>query len=103
MSACPLCGVSGAREVEHLTGSQLRELWRALGWEFSPPAWGEITPEFVVTLHRCAACGFEFFDPSLAGNETFYRELERADYFVENRPEFQRTLSFARRRDLRRI
>lgn len=102
-SACPLCGNSQARSIEHLTGAQLRSLWRALGWEFSPAAWGPIAAESVVTLHQCAACGFQFFAPTLAGNETFYRELERADYFVENRPEFQRTLRLARSRGLTRI
>jgi SAM-dependent methyltransferase len=102
MSACPLCGASGARDVEQLTGDQLRALWRTLGWEFSAEAWGRVTPEFVVGLDRCVDCGFEFFDPSLAGNESFYRELEREDYFVQNRPEFQRTLSFARHKGLKK-
>ena len=100
---CPLCSSLQAHDSEQLTGAQLRALWRALGWEFSPAAWGAITPEFLVTLWKCEACGFEFFDPTLAGNETFYRELERAEYFVENRPEFQRTLGFARRRGLARV
>ena len=100
---CPLCTATGAREVERLTGDQLRALWRALGWEFSAAAWGEISPEFVVVLRRCGECEFEFFDPSLAGSERFYRELERTEYFVENRPEFRRTLSFARRRKLTKV
>lgn len=103
MNPCPLCGATEARDLEHLTGDQLRALWRALGWEFSATAWGQITPEFVATLHRCTKCGFEFFDRSLAGNEAFYRELERAEYFVENRPEFQRTLSFAGRKKLKKV
>ena len=103
MLACPLCGTAGARQSGQLTGAQLRLLWRELGWEFSAEAWGQITPEFLVTLHRCARCGFEFFNPSLTGNETFYRELERADYFVENRPEFGRTLRFAQRRSVKTV
>jgi SAM-dependent methyltransferase len=39
----------------------------------------------------------------LNGNETFYRELEHEDYFVQNRPEFHRTLRLARQHRLRRV
>jgi SAM-dependent methyltransferase len=74
-----------------------------MGREFTAPAWGKIGPDSVIELRRCQHCGFEFFDPSLAGNEIFYRELEHAEYFVENRPEFARTLDFARERGLKRI
>jgi SAM-dependent methyltransferase len=92
-----------SKVVEQLTGSELRRLWQSLGHELSAAAWGRLGPEDVVALQQCQRCSFEFFSAALAGNEAFYRELEHPDYFVENRPEFHRTLSFARRRGLRRI
>jgi len=35
-------------------------------------------------------CGFTFFDPLLAGNEAFYRELEHPNTSLAPGPEFQR-------------
>jgi SAM-dependent methyltransferase len=82
----------------------LAKLWRAFGHEFTPGAWGKIQPRSVVALRCCEACGFRFFDPCLAGNEAFYRELEEGEaYYSPARPEFQRTLGFARRKGLRRV
>jgi 2-polyprenyl-3-methyl-5-hydroxy-6-metoxy-1,4-benzoquinol methylase len=92
-----------SKVIEQLTVSQLRRLWQSLGHEFSTAAWGKLGLEDVVALRQCQRCSFEFFPAALAGNEAFYRELEHPGYFVENRPEFHRTLSFAQRRGLRRI
>ena len=100
---CRICKHSASHVVERLTGEQLRLLWRTLGREFSLPAWGKLVPDYVVELRQCERCGFEFFDPALAGNEAFYRELEHAEYFVENRPEFGRTLQLVRKFGLRRV
>jgi SAM-dependent methyltransferase len=101
---CPLCAHSAARSVQQLTGEQLAKLWRAFGHEFTPEAWGRIQPQSAVVLRCCQGCGFRFFDPSLAGNEAFYRELEEGEaYYAQARPEFQRTLGFARRNRLRRV
>jgi SAM-dependent methyltransferase len=102
-SGCFLCGRLQIRVVEQLSGSQLRALWKALGHEFTREAWGRIHEDYPVTMRQCLACGFTFFDPSLAGNEAFYRELEHPEYFTRARPEFQRTLQFARRRELKRV
>jgi SAM-dependent methyltransferase len=86
-----------------LTGEQLRRLWRAEGHQFSGEAWGPIGEDFTVALRRCESCGFEYFDPTLAGNEDFYRQLEQKDYFSGVRPEFARTLAFAAQRGLKRV
>jgi len=99
---CPLCGGQELGVTEQLSGLQLRALWKALGREFTPEAWG-IHEHYLVALQRCQACGFEFFDPSLAGDEAFYRELDRPEYYSALRPEFARTLEFARRKGLRRV
>jgi len=101
--ACPLCTHQASAVVAQLSGDDLRKLWRSSGREFTRAAWGKITPEFNIELRRCERCGFEFFDPSLAGNENFYKELEHAEYFVENRPEFGRTLRWAGQLGLKRV
>jgi SAM-dependent methyltransferase len=102
--ACPLCAHLESRAVKQLTGEQLAALWRAFGHEFSRAAWGSIQPQYTVVFHRCQACGFAFFDPALAGNEAFYRELERGElYYAAERPEFIRTVEFVRKQGLRRV
>jgi len=101
--SCLLCQGTQLRIVECLSGTELRALWKALGHEFSPEAWGRIGPDFSVARRQCGRCGFTFFDPVLAGNEAFYRELEHGEYFASARPEFQRTLTFLRPLGLKRV
>ena len=101
--ACPLCQSPKIRRIAQLTGNQLRALWKALGHVFSQEAWGKISADFAVQKLQCQSCRFIFFDPALAGNQAFYRELEHDEYFAEARPEFQRTLRFARGQGLGRV
>jgi SAM-dependent methyltransferase len=101
--SCPLCGCGTATIIGQLTGAQLRKLWQVIGVQLSEIAWGPLTVDVVVKLYECAACGFQFFDPALAGTEVFYRELEYAGYYSNCRPEFFRTLAFARRHGLKRV
>jgi SAM-dependent methyltransferase len=89
--------------AEQLSGLDLRKLWRACGQEFSPEAWGKILEDYPVLMRRCEACGFVFFDPSLAGNAAFYQQLESPGYFSPVRAEFKRSLRFARGKGLKRI
>ena len=100
---CLLCQHPKSRVVDQLLGQQLRRLWQVLDQQFTPEAWGKISEEYVVSMLQCEACSFVFFDPSLAGNETFYQNLEHPDYFAPERPEFSRTLRFAERKRLRAI
>ncbi len=73
-----------------------------MGREFTPEAWGKIYDDYSVAMRRCERCGFVFFDPSLAGNEVFYRQLEHTEYFCQARPEFTRTLEFTCGKGIRR-
>jgi SAM-dependent methyltransferase len=100
---CPLCGGAESGVVEQLSGAQLRQLWRQLGHEFTSDAWGQIHEHFSVKLYCCRRCGFAFFNPGLTGNEAFYRQMEHAEYYTPNRPEFPRTLEFAGKKGRRRI
>lgn len=103
MLACRVCQHPISREAARLTGQELRALWKVLGHEFSTQAWGTITPEYVVSMRECEKCGFIFFNPALAGNEAFYRELQSAGYYTEIRPEFVRAVRFAQRRRLHKV
>jgi SAM-dependent methyltransferase len=100
---CPLCGSAESGVIEELSGGQLSQLWQQLGHEFTPDAWGRIHEDYSVKLFHCQGCGFDFFDPGLTGNETFYRQIEHAQYYTPDRPEFPRTLEFAGKKSLRRV
>ncbi len=93
--ACLLCKNAKLDCVDSLTGRQIRLLLQAFGREFPPEALVGINPDSKIVLWRCVDCGFEFFDPVLAGNSLFYQCLESAAYYSPNRPEFKRTLRFA--------
>src|SRR5260370_23952695 len=102
-SECLLCAHDQFQVAEQLLGKDLRQLWRAGGHEWTPQAWGKIVEDYPVVMWRCQRCGFLFFDPSLAGNETFYREAESPGYYSDARPEFHRSLGFMRGRGLNRV
>src|SRR4051812_46511219 len=102
-AACPLCGENRKDVVDQLTGRQLDVLWQAMGKHLTTDAWGPIQPDTVVEQYRCRSCGFLFFDPSLAGNESFYQQVEGEGYFSPHRDEFGRTLRFAGTQGLRRV
>jgi SAM-dependent methyltransferase len=86
-----------------LNGREIRALWRELGKEFPPEALVGIYDDSNIILWRCAVCGFEFFDPSLAGNSLFYQCLESSEYYSPGRPEFERTTRFAVERGLANV
>ena len=100
---CSICGSSQKEVAAQLSGKQLKSLWRELGTTFTADAWRGITDDQSVEMFRCEDCGFLFFDPSLAGNEAFYQQLEHAEYFSPHRDEFRRTLDFARNQHVRRV
>jgi 2-polyprenyl-3-methyl-5-hydroxy-6-metoxy-1,4-benzoquinol methylase len=101
--ACLLCGCSEVHADENLTGEQLRALWQAFGFNFNPHAFGPITMEFNVSLMRCCACGFRFYDPELAGGAEFYEEMMSKCHYPSISPEFTFALEFAKKNDLKKL
>ncbi|MEQ1861085.1 MAG: class I SAM-dependent methyltransferase [Chthoniobacteraceae bacterium] len=86
-----------------ITGRELRTLFAVTGSQHSDAAFGAITPDFRVELFECAACGFQFFDPALAGSGEFYAEADPGTYYAAKRPEFDVALRFARERGLKTV
>ncbi len=103
MRQCLLCQSNDVCPTCTLSGRELRSLWDAIGTPLADDAFGAITPDYRVSRLKCRGCGFQFFDPRLAGSEIFYRQLRNEDYFAAERPEFFRTLEFAKRRQLTKV
>jgi SAM-dependent methyltransferase len=86
-----------------VTGKELRELFFVSGRKLTDAAYGRITREFRIILFECRECGFQFFDPDLAGTGEFYSELEQVPYYPAERPEFDTALDFCRKRGLKSV
>src|SRR5690349_10963938 len=91
--ACLLCKREPVEVVDLFRPDDLRKAWAIFGVNFSPQTWQEIDARGGVELWRCASCGFQFCDPSLAGDGEFYAQLERQkkSYYPPEVPEFSRT------------
>ncbi len=94
---CFLCSSDARRTVWRLTGLQVRALWKVLDRHLSEAAFGPLTAECDVVQFECCSCGFRFFNPVLAGGSMFYEELEKDNYYVERRPEFDFALTVCAR------
>jgi hypothetical protein len=80
--SCLLCSGNHLNKSAQLTGHEIRALWREVGHEFPAKALVGISEDGKIILWQCADCGFEFFDPTLAGNSLFYQCLESTDYYT---------------------
>ncbi|MEI6198117.1 MAG: class I SAM-dependent methyltransferase [Verrucomicrobiota bacterium] len=100
---CLLCSGKLLKNSAQLNGLEIRALWRGCNKEFPPEALVGISENSNIILWQCAGCGFEFFDPSLAGNSLFYQCLESSEYYSSNRPEFQRTTQLAVKKRLTNV
>jgi SAM-dependent methyltransferase len=62
-----------------------------------PSSFQQLQEEGMIHLYECEECGFQFFNPKLAGNDEFYDGLHanRSDYYAPDRPESQRNVDFA--------
>lgn len=78
-------------------------LWRAAGITMTEECMGLLAKSRMVELHECGACGFRFFDPSLAGNALFYGSLTGDNYYAHDRLEFFRTRDFAKAVQAKRV
>ena len=100
---CLLCNGPSLSTVWSLSGAEVRVLWRECGYTISDSAFGGLSPACAVIQFECDACGFRFFDPTLAGGGEFYEQLERGGYYAENRPEFEFALELCRREQLKSV
>ena len=69
---CLICSNKLLASSAQLTGREIRSLWRELVLEFPPEALAGIGVNSNIVLWRCAGCGFEFFDPALAGKQPVF-------------------------------
>jgi 2-polyprenyl-3-methyl-5-hydroxy-6-metoxy-1,4-benzoquinol methylase len=91
---CLLCDSNRTRPIWQRTGKELRQLYEEAGHSISDQAYGMAISNREINLFHCDACGFEFFDPALAGSGEFYEELDSGTYYPPERPEFAFALEY---------
>jgi SAM-dependent methyltransferase len=103
--ACFLCCSPHPETLQTLTFEDILTVWRLTGVRFSSAALSTLPALGKVHLYRCRECGFQFFDPQLAGNDRFYSELhaQLPGYYSPARPENERNARFAQKRGFRTI
>jgi 2-polyprenyl-3-methyl-5-hydroxy-6-metoxy-1,4-benzoquinol methylase len=95
--ACLLCGSDDVAIRHSLNARSILACWSQDDHQFSSRSVQSLLDEETVHLYECRKCGFQFFDPKLAGGAEFYEQLhtDGSDYYAPNRPENQRNVSFA--------
>lgn len=102
---CLLCGSDEAAIHHSLSAEALFKGWAQGGHHFSSAVRQPLADEGMIHLYECRQCGFQFFNPALAGGAEFYEQLhvDSAEYYTPNRPENERNVRFAIRKQYRNI
>lgn len=88
-ATCPLCRSTRHTQLERYSYEEIwRLLRRQLNAEFSADVVANNTPAADAQLLLCGHCGLQFFNPTQAADEGFYKELMRATPYLEHRWEF---------------
>lgn len=102
---CLLCGSDEIAIHHSLNARDILNCWARAGHQFSPAVVAPFLKEGMIHLYDCLGCGFQFFNPKLAGSGKFYEHLhaDGSDYYATDRPENERNVRFAIRHNYRTI
>lgn len=102
---CLLCGSSQIAIHDSLRAEDIFKCWAETGHHFSSSVIQPLLDEGTIHLYDCRACGFQFFDPKLAGGAEFYEQLHAASegYYAARCPENDRNARFAVQKGYRNI
>jgi 2-polyprenyl-3-methyl-5-hydroxy-6-metoxy-1,4-benzoquinol methylase len=76
---CPLCGDTHFDEVDHISKARLRSLYLK---EYNTDIGHLVTED--LSLYQCSNCDLKFFDPSFTGDQNFYRDLQKFDWYYKD-------------------
>jgi 2-polyprenyl-3-methyl-5-hydroxy-6-metoxy-1,4-benzoquinol methylase len=97
LPACLLCGSNDVSIHHSLSAENIVGGWSQEGYDLPPRSVKSLLDEEMIHLCECCKCGFQFFNPNLAGSAEFYEQLHvhRSDYYAPDRPENERNARFA--------
>jgi len=96
-TACLLCGSTDVSIRHSLSAGNILAGWAHDGYQLPPHSVQSLLDKETIHLYECRECGFEFFNPDLAGSGEFYEQLHARGlgYYAPDRPENDRNMSFA--------
>lgn len=102
---CLLCGSSQIAVHHSLNAEDIFKCWAQAGHHFGSSVVQPLLDEGSIRLYECLGCGFQFFNPELAGGAEFYEQLhaDGGGYYAPNRPENERNVRFAVQKGFRNI
>jgi SAM-dependent methyltransferase len=93
---CPACLGGKITTVETVATSDLKKLYSYAGLDVSP--YLDATPE--IKMNKCVTCDLGFFVPHCAGDDAFYEQLQKFDwYYQSEKPEYGYSQRFVSGRD----
>lgn len=95
MTECPICAGTFLPTNEKYAIGELFDRWAShgAGYPFSRNVLAEYDLAAVTQLHRCSACAFGLFLPSVIGSDLFYQELSRMGeswYYLADKWEYRK-------------
>jgi 2-polyprenyl-3-methyl-5-hydroxy-6-metoxy-1,4-benzoquinol methylase len=82
---CPACLGGEIKAVDTVAASGLKKLYSQVGLDVSP--YLDATSE--IRMNKCLACDLGFFEPHCAGDDVFYEQLQKFDwYYQSEKPEY---------------
>jgi SAM-dependent methyltransferase len=94
---CLLCDSENISVRSSLVAGDILQCWKVEGCHFTPGAIQSLNDEKIVHLYECRNCGFQFFNPKLAGGAEFYEQIhaQQSGYYAPDRSENKRNTNFA--------
>lgn len=93
--SCPLCGSEEVQHIETITKKQIERVYRK---EYEIDVSENIPNDF--DLNHCLNCDLKYFDPCYTGNQKFYTDLQKFDwYYKSEKYEYDYVLPYIKSRD----
>lgn len=94
---CILCGSDELSWDSVLLSQELIQRWLQ---KFNISIELELRGLRQIDKYHCKGCGFQFYDPRLAGSKTLYAQLQnQPSYYMSNKWEHQKSMGFLRPQD----
>ena len=104
---CPICGAFGYEPTSTQLDirDSLRKWEEAIHAPLGQAIWDDYAQSPEMTLFGCSNCGFNMFEPPLAGTPDFYAAITRVEdeYYVSDRWEYRRAVNDIQDRGARRV
>jgi len=92
---CPLCGGEHFETVDHISKDKIRSLYLEL---YNTDVGHLVTKD--MDLFQCNNCTLKFFDPSFTGDQNFYRDLQKFEwYYKDDKLEYHYAKKFIKKKD----